>query len=419
LGVLVGLGVGGGGLPPGGWLVALGFALGLVVAFGGLGFGFGFGFELGLVVADGDAVGLGVTVGVGVSVGVAGTAAAAGSPVGSVAGAAGSAGSTRRAAVATAAHDSARARAGRLIPDVLPLTAGWSPTCPTRPRVPPGAGWTATSRANQTAGEAASVVRSVVGRSTDRAYARGQAARRVVRRLGRVATVVLVRHGRTAASTAGVLAGWTPAVPLDEAGRAQVRALAERLRAVPLAAVVTSPLDRCRETAAALVAGRDLVAQLDDGLAECRYGDWTGKSIKELARLPLWRVVQDQPSAARFPGGESLGEVQARAVQAVRRHDEAVTREQGEHAVWLAVSHGDVIKAVLADALGTHLDQFQRIVVDPGSISVVRYTPRRPFVLRVNDTGGDLAALLPARRRRRARGAPSGDADVGGGSGAT
>jgi probable phosphomutase (TIGR03848 family) len=230
-----------------------------------------------------------------------------------------------------------------------------------------------------------------------------------------VATVLLVRHGRTAANTAGVLAGWTPAVGLDEVGRAQADRLAERLLAVPLAAVVTSPLDRCRETAAAVAAGRDVAVDVDDGLAECRYGSWTGRALRDLVQDPLWRTVQDQPSAARFPGGESLGEVQARAVQAVRRHDDRVIREHGPAAVWLAVSHGDVIKAVLADALGVHLDLFQRIVVDPASVSVVRYTPGRPFVLRSNDSAAALPELLaagdPPAEQLRARG----DAAVGGG----
>jgi broad specificity phosphatase PhoE len=125
----------------------------------------------------------------------------------------------------------------------------------------------------------------------------------------------------------------------------------------------------------------------------------------------MWKVVQTQPSAARFPAGESLAEVSARAVAAVRHWDAAL----GSDAIWVACSHGDVIKAILADALGLHLDQFQRIVVDPCSVSVVRYGDTRPFVLRSNDTGGDLAAFAPPKRRR---GRSRGDATVGGGAGA-
>ena len=229
-------------------------------------------------------------------------------------------------------------------------------------------------------------------------------------------TVILLRHGRTTANTGGVLAGWTPGVQLDETGTAQVRAVAERLATVPLAAVVSSPLERCRQTAAAIVEERDVEVQPDDRLGEARYGDWTGRPIKELAKDPLWRVVQQHPSAAVFPGpeGEGLAQTQARAVAAVREWNARL----GPDAVWLACSHGDVIKAVLADALGLHLDAFQRIVVDPASVSVVTYTDTRPFVLRINDTGGDVAALVPPPKKRRRRTASS-DAVVGGGAGPT
>jgi probable phosphomutase (TIGR03848 family) len=232
-----------------------------------------------------------------------------------------------------------------------------------------------------------------------------------------VSTVLFVRHGLTA-MTGPVLAGHTPGVHLDERGLAQAQAVAARLAPVPLAAVVTSPLDRCLETADAVLSGRELTASVEPRLAEVRYGDWTGKPLKELAKQPLWRVVQAHPSAAVFPGaeGEALAGAQARAVSAVREWDARITATAGPDAVWLACSHGDIIKALLADALGLHLDLFQRIVVDPCSVSVVRYTDTRPFVLRVNDTGGDVAALLPPKRRARRR-KPATDAAVGGGAG--
>ncbi len=228
-------------------------------------------------------------------------------------------------------------------------------------------------------------------------------------------TVILLRHGRTTANAGGILAGWSPGVQLDESGQAQVAAVGERLAKVPLAAVVSSPLERCVQTASAVTAGRDLELRTDDRLGEARYGDWTGRTIKELAKEPLWKVVQQHPSAAVFPGpeGEGLAQTQARAVAAVR----AWNAELGPDAVWVACSHGDVIKAVLADALGLHLDQFQRIVVDPASISVVTYTDTRPFVVRVNDTGGDVSALVAPPKKRGRRKASS-DAVVGGGSGA-
>jgi probable phosphomutase (TIGR03848 family) len=227
-----------------------------------------------------------------------------------------------------------------------------------------------------------------------------------------VATVLLVRHGLTA-MTGPVLAGWTPGIHLDDRGRAQAKALAERLAAVPVTTIVTSPLERCQETAAALAAGRDLAVETDDRLGECRYGDWTGQELKKLAKDPLWKVVQAHPSAATFPGGEALRDTQARAVAAVRDHNARL----GDDATWIAVSHGDVIKAILADALGLHLDQFQRIQADPCSLSVVRYTSLRPFVLRMNDTGGAVDDLTPPKRRRSAR--RSSDAAVGGGAGST
>lgn len=230
-----------------------------------------------------------------------------------------------------------------------------------------------------------------------------------------MATVLFVRHGLTRL-TGPVLAGHTPGLHLDERGQAQAAAVAERLAPVPLAAVVTSPLERCAETATAILAGRDGVLTRDDvRLAEVRYGDWTGRELKELATEPLWKVVQAHPSAAVFPGpdGEGLAAAQARAVAAVRDWDARVTAEHGENAVWLACSHGDIIKALLADALGLHLDLFQRIVVDPCSVSAVHYTDTRPFVLRVNDTGGDVAAFLP----RPPSDVPAQDAAVGGGAG--
>ena len=231
-----------------------------------------------------------------------------------------------------------------------------------------------------------------------------------------MATVLLVRHGLTA-MTGPVLAGHTPGVHLDERGRAQAEAVAARLAPVSLAAVVTSPLERCLETAQAVLADRPLEVSVEPRLGEVRYGDWTGKPLKDLARQPLWKVVQAHPSAAVFPGpeGEALAAAQSRAVSAVREWDARIAASAGPEAVWLACSHGDIIKAVLADALGLHLDLFQRIVVDPCSVSVVRYTDTRPFVLRVNDTGGDVTALLPAKRRRRRK--PSADAAVGGGAG--
>jgi probable phosphomutase (TIGR03848 family) len=242
-----------------------------------------------------------------------------------------------------------------------------------------------------------------------------------------MATLILVRHGRTTANASGTLTGRLPGVKLDETGDGQVARLGERLAAVPLTSVVTSPLERCRQTARAIVRAQPGSPQTaaDRGITECDYGDWQGRPLKELAREKLWSTVQTQPSAATFPGGESMAQMQARAVHAVRRRDAAIEEQHGSAAVWAAVSHGDVIKAVIADALGLHLDLFQRLHVDPASVSIIRYTATRPYVLATNTHAGDLSWLAPKRGRRTGRKAggsrrttqPSDDAVVGGGAG--
>src|SRR4051812_48499097 len=216
--------------------------------------------------------------------------------------------------------------------------------------------------------------------------------------------------------TGPVLAGWTPGVHLDDRGQAQAKALAQRLAGVPVASIVASPLERCQETAAALADGRDVTVETDERFGECKYGDWTGQELKKLTKDPLWKVVQAHPSAARFPGdgGESLAETQARAVAAVRDWNSKL----GDDATYLVVSHADVIKAVLADALGQHLDLFQRIVVNPASVSVVQYTSLRPFVVRINDIGGRIDDLMPPKKKpRRRKSTSDSDAVVGGGTG--
>lgn len=230
-----------------------------------------------------------------------------------------------------------------------------------------------------------------------------------------VATVLLVRHGRSSANSEGVLAGRSPGVSLDETGRRQAADVGARIAGLPIAVIMTSPLERCRQTARAIAAAHPALpgTKADARLNECAYGDWSGQELKRLAKQPLWKVVQQYPSGATFPGGESLREMQARGVAAVRDADAAVAAEHGDAALWVAVTHGDLIKSVLADALGMHLDNFQRIVVDPGSVSVISYTPLRPFVVRLNEHG-DLSGLAPTRRKRRPR---SSDAAVGGDTG--
>ncbi|MCX4668429.1 MSMEG_4193 family putative phosphomutase [Streptomyces sp. NBC_01381] len=225
-------------------------------------------------------------------------------------------------------------------------------------------------------------------------------------------TLILVRHGRSTANTAGLLAGWTPGVALDERGAAQAAALPGRLADLPLAEVVTSPLQRCQETVAPLLAARPgLRSHTDDRIGECHYGDWSGRKLAELSDEPLMEVVQQHPSAAAFPGGESMRAMQTRAAEAVREWNARVERDHGADAVYLMCSHGDIIKSLIADAIGLHLDLFQRISVEPCSVTAIRYTRLRPFLVRLGDTG-DFGSLAP-------REAPAGgDAAVGGDAGA-
>lgn len=238
-----------------------------------------------------------------------------------------------------------------------------------------------------------------------------------------MSTLILIRHGRSTANGKGILAGRTPGVGLDDTGAAQAAGLVERLAGVGITTLVSSPLERCVQTVAPLAAALGVDIVRDDRVAEVDYGEWTGRALSDLAGEPLWRIVQAHPAAAQFPGGESLAAVSARAVLAAREHCAAA----GESGAVVLCSHGDVIKSILADALGLHLDLFQRIVVFPGSVSVVRYGPLRPFVERVNDTGTLDTMRTPPPGETAAGGDPSrtpgdiagdatsdGDAPVGG-----
>jgi probable phosphomutase (TIGR03848 family) len=200
--------------------------------------------------------------------------------------------------------------------------------------------------------------------------------------------VLLVRHGQTP-TTGSTLPGRAPGLHLSEVGQGQAQAAADRIAALKdVAAVYASPLERTRETAKPIAAARGLKVQVNRGLLECDFGEWTGSTLKDLMKLPEWQTVQRYPSGFRFPGGESFAEMQTRIVGAL---DELVSRHPGETIV--AVSHADPIKAAVAQALGTHLDLFQRIIVSPCSISAVLYGPTGPAVLAANSTGDDLSRL--------------------------
>ena len=205
-----------------------------------------------------------------------------------------------------------------------------------------------------------------------------------------VITVLLVRHGRSTANTAGILAGRTPGVHLDDHGRQQADQVAQRLAGITVDRLISSPLERCLQTVTPFATAAGLQVEVEERLAEVDYGTWAGRPLKDLGTEPLWRTVQQHPSAAVFPGGEGLATVSSRAAEAIRDVRLSAVKDQ----TVLICSHGDVIKAILADALGMHLDCFQRIVVAPASLSVIRYTALRPFVERINDTG-DLGSLRP------------------------
>jgi probable phosphomutase (TIGR03848 family) len=233
--------------------------------------------------------------------------------------------------------------------------------------------------------------------------------------VGAVAIVLLVRHGHSTANADGVLAGWTEGVGLTESGRDQARRVGERLGPVTVARVVTSPLQRCVETA--LIALPDLEHRADDRLGECHYGGWTGRRLADAATEDLWRVVQDDPAGATFPEhaeyhAESLAAMADRVVGGVRALDAEVEAEHGRAAVWVAVSHGDPIKAVVAEAVGAGVAGLQRVRVDPGSVTAVHVSQRRMVLLASNTTAGDVVPLvsLPV-------GHDAADSAVGGGAG--
>jgi probable phosphomutase (TIGR03848 family) len=211
-----------------------------------------------------------------------------------------------------------------------------------------------------------------------------------------MAVLLLVRHAVTEA-TGKRLSGTTPGLHLSAEGKEQAARLADRLSEVRLAGVYASPLERCMETALAVAAGRDLEVAAVREVEEVGYGLWTGRPLSQLARTSLWAQVQQAPSSVRFPGGETLIEVQRRAIEALNAI--AVRHRRGTAVV---VTHADVIRLALAHYAGVHLDLFQRIIVSPASVSAVALGGRIPRILRMNDTGtlSDLADQRPAHPAR-------------------
>jgi probable phosphomutase (TIGR03848 family) len=205
-----------------------------------------------------------------------------------------------------------------------------------------------------------------------------------------MATLLLVRHGHT--DSAGKrLTGWTAGIHLNEIGRQQAEHLVERVDGIRVDAIYSSPLERCRETAAPLAKARRLSVHVRRRLIETGYGEWTGRSIAQVRKTKLWRTVERVPSAMRFPGGESLLEVQARAVDEVNR----IARDHPKGIV-VVVSHADPIRLVIAQVAGADVDHLHRLVVDTCSITAITLENAVPRLLKVNDTG-DLADLRTGR----------------------
>jgi probable phosphomutase (TIGR03848 family) len=203
--------------------------------------------------------------------------------------------------------------------------------------------------------------------------------------------ILMVRHGQTP-TTGTSLPGRAPGLHLAETGQQQAEAVAARIAELDrVDAIYASPLERARETAAPIGKARGLKVGIEKGLLECDFGDWTGSLLKDLMKLPQWQTVQKFPSGFRFPNGESFTDMQSRMVNTLDR-----LRAVHPGGVVVVVSHADPIKAAVAQAMGTHLDLFQRIVISTCSISAVVYGTTGPVVLTVNSTGGSLKELRPS-----------------------
>jgi probable phosphomutase (TIGR03848 family) len=196
--------------------------------------------------------------------------------------------------------------------------------------------------------------------------------------------VLLIRHGENEYTRTGKLAGWTKGVSLNEPGRKQAEGLVARLKRAPIKHIYSSPLERARETAAPLAAARGLSVELRPGLGEVQYGQWTGKSLKVLGRTKLWKVVQQLPSAMRFPDGESMRGAQMRMVDAI---DEIARAHASPKSMVAIFTHSDPIKLAVAHYLGLPLDLFQRLMVSTASVTALRLGQGQPSLIKLNDTG--------------------------------
>ncbi len=214
--------------------------------------------------------------------------------------------------------------------------------------------------------------------------------------------LVLIRHAHSEANASGVLSGRLPDIHLSDKGLEQSLSLATRLGSFPVSQLRISPMERCFETVQPWInqhlvtKNRSIEPVIDPNLNEVDYGKWSGKKLAVLSKNKLWKVVQESPSRMYFPSGEGIAQMQARAMSSV--HEMASLKSKG---CGVIVSHGDVIKSIVASALGMHLDEFQRIIIDPASVSIIEYSAIKPRVILLNDSRAEVTDLLqqPARSK--------------------
>jgi probable phosphomutase (TIGR03848 family) len=211
-----------------------------------------------------------------------------------------------------------------------------------------------------------------------------------------VPKIVLIRHAHSTANAAGILSGQLPNVHLSKSGQEQAIRLAERLGPLTIAQVQMSPMDRCLETLTPWLEkyGKKVAVMSEPNLVEVNYGKWSGRKLATLSRAKLWQKVQSQPSAVTFPEGESIAQMQVRAMQPV--HDFFASNLE----LTIMVSHGDVIKAIVASSLGMHLDDFQRIVIDPASITILESNSGAIRITRLNDSDSSVREILQSKNKR-------------------
>ena len=217
--------------------------------------------------------------------------------------------------------------------------------------------------------------------------------------------VVLIRHAHSQANAAGILSGRRPNIALSEKGRTQAQELVTRLGQLKVKEMRISPLQRCGETIDPWLSTKSRIRTVEDhGITEVDYGTWSGRTLRSLSREKLWKIVQENPSRVFFPDGEGMANMQARAVESMH----SGLSSKGIGAV-VMVSHGDVIKALVAANLGMRLDDFQRIIIDPASITVFDFSSKEPRLLLLNDSHTKIGELGIASTKKRLL--------VGGGSG--